>query len=330
MRHAVTALSLVALLVCAAPAHAEKLKLRKPGRGFQMRITEFTIPAAGEREVCEFRQLPNKKPIDVQGFDLNMTAGGHHFVLWEYLGTDRNAADFPPPGDLIDAPGCVGVPPRDSFANNANLFGMQTSKARVRFPAGVAVRIEPHAFVYLNTHLRNPSPTEPLTAQAVFNIRPARKGTVKHHAQALVVGTFNDINIPPLGTQDLQVEWHTPVALNLVQVSTHQHKRGTHAAVHRVDAAGNDMGALFETFSWDHPGEKWYAPPMRLEAGEGLRVTCDWANPENRTVRFGVTTDDEMCFGTGYFYADDESVPVTGPGCLPQGAGLLCFAPKVN
>jgi hypothetical protein len=34
-----------------------------------------------------------------------------------------------------------------------------------------------------------------------------------------------------------------------------------------------------------------------------------------------------MCFVTGYFYPDDESVPVTVPGCLPQGAGLECFVP---
>lgn len=323
----VVSLVLAGLVVGAAPA-AAKIKLKKPPRGFQMRITPFEIPAGGEREVCEFRTLSNKKPMDVQGFDLNMTAGGHHFVLWEYLGTHTNPAEFPT--DLEDRPGCVGFGPPDSFGTQANLFGMQTSRARVRFPAGVAVRLEPNAFVYLNTHLRNPSPTEPLMAEAVFNVRPARKGTVKHHAQAFVVGNLLGIRIPALGTQTLVTDWHTPVALNLVQVSTHQHKRGTRALVEHLDAAGNSKGVLFEGANWEHPGEKWYASAFRVEAGEGLRVTCAWSNPDDRTVRFGVTTDDEMCFGTGYFYPDDESLPVTGPGCLPQGQGLLCFGQTVS
>ena len=50
--------------------------------------------------------------------------------------------------------------------------------------------------------------------------------------------------------------------------------------------------------------------------------------PSNPTVM--PTTEDEMCFVTGYFYPDDESVPVTGPGCVPQGAGLECFVRKLS
>src|SRR2546428_300888 len=80
-------------------------------------------------------------------FALNMTRGAPHFALWEYLGKYHDPADFP--RGLVDAPGCVGVGPRDNFLANANLFGMQTSRARLRFPPGVAVRIEPNAPVFL-------------------------------------------------------------------------------------------------------------------------------------------------------------------------------------
>jgi hypothetical protein len=34
-----------------------------------------------------------------------------------------------------------------------------------------------------------------------------------------------------------------------------------------------------------------------------------------------------MCFVGGFFYPDDESTVVHGPGCFPQGTGLLCFTP---
>jgi hypothetical protein len=293
-----------------------------------MRTAAVIIPPGGEREVCEFRVTPNRKPIDVQEFELNMTAGSHHFVVWEYLGSDRDPSHFPT--QLVDSPGCVGVGPRDSFFANANLFGMQTAHSRQRFPRGVAVPLEPHAFVFLNLHIRNPSPTEPLEAEAVFNFRRARKGTVEHRAQTLTIGNAGDIHIPARGTQSLTSVWHAPVDLNLVQLSTHQHKRGTRVGVHLVDAAGNDLGQVFEGVDWEHPGERWFDPAFRVAAGQGFRFTCEWANPDDRVVTFGVTTHDEMCFVTGYFYPDDEGAPVRGTGCIPQGSGILCFAPKVD
>jgi len=43
-----------------------------------------------------------------------------------------------------------------------------------------------------------------------------------------------------------------------------------------------------------------------------------------------VTTNDEMCFMTGYYYRDDESVPPPSvPNCMLQTSGLLCSATTV-
>ena len=44
---------------------------------------------------------------------------------------------------------------------------------------------------------------------------------------------------------------------------------------------------------------------------------------------FGVTTEDETCFVTGYFYPDVDDATVTHPDCFTQGAGLECFVPKL-
>jgi hypothetical protein len=324
-----TKLGVAALLAVALVASAEaRVSLRKPGRGIQMRMKKFVVPPGGEREVCEFRVMPNRKPFDVQAFELNMTPGSHHFVLWEYLGVNHDPSAFPK--ELVDSPGCIGVGPRDSFVANANLFGMQTARGRVRFPSDVAVRLQPRAYVLLNFHIRNPSLTEPLTAEAVFNLRPARKGTVRHRAQTLTVGNSADIRIPPLGTQTITSDWHAPADMNVVQLSTHQHKRGTHVDIRLIDDAGNDLGPLFEAGDWEHPGERWFDPAFRLAKGQGIRFTCGWTNPDDRMVTFGVTTNDEMCFATGYFYPDDENTSVIGPGCIPQAEGLLCFTRKVN
>jgi hypothetical protein len=320
------ALALGLFILTTAPADAKHLHLRKSHHTLQMRMTPFVINAGADREGCEYAVTPNKKAMDVQAFELHATAGTHHFVVWEYLGKDQNPSDFW--DGIAYSAGCVGLGPQDGFSTTANLFGMQAATARVEFPPGVAVRLEPHAIIYPNLHLHNYLDTA-VTAQAVFNFVPAKKGSVKHHAQNLTVGSFN-IDVPANGSGTLTGEWHTPGDLNIVQLSTHQHRRGTGVSVHHIDAAGNDLGELVTTTDWDHPKVNWFRVPKRMHAGEGFRFTCNWQNPDDHAVRFGVTSEDEMCFVTGYFYLDDDVAKATGPGCVPQGAGLQCFVPRID
>src|SRR5690349_14461079 len=111
MRRCVRAVCVVVSLLAVTPAHAARIHLRRPARGFQMRMGKFTIPPAHEREVCEYRTLPNRRPMDAQQFEFAMSEGSHHFALWAYLGQDRNAADFPV--GIAESPGCTGLGPVD-------------------------------------------------------------------------------------------------------------------------------------------------------------------------------------------------------------------------
>ncbi len=313
-------------LALGTTAEAKRLHLHRPARGFQMRMTPFAIPAGGEREACEYVVTPNGKAMDVSAFEMKTTPGAHHFVLWEYLGKDTDRADFW--SGVKDATGCIGLGPRDGQVTTANLFGMLSGHQHVEFPAGVAVSLQPHAALYANLHLHNYT-AAPVDAEAVFNLVPARKGSVQHHAQALTVGTI-DFDIPAHGHAAVSGEWRAPVDLNIVQISTHEHHRGTRMSVSHMDASGNAMGdPLVVSEDWEHPNVTWFRQqPKRVRAGEGLRFTCEWQNNDDFPVQFGVTTEDEMCFVIGYFYPDDDGAKVKGPGCLPQGSGIECFVPK--
>jgi hypothetical protein len=313
----------LACVAAGAPASNKLLHLHRPARGFQMRMTPFMVASGADREGCEYAVAPNRHAMDVKGFEVNTTPGTHHFVVWQYLGTDRNPADFW--SGIAFVPGCTGLGPQDG-ATNSDMFGMLPAHEKFHFPPGVAVRLEPHAILYPNLHFHNYT-AEPVLAQAVFNFTPARKGTIRHHAQSLTVGSFQ-IDIPPDGTASLTGVWHAPTDLNIVQLSTHQHHRGTQMSVHHIDASGADLGPLVVSDNWDHPTVRWFPQALRIPAGDGFRFTCDWSNPDDHPVHFGVTTEDEMCFVTGYFYPDEDGVTPTGPGCTPQGSGLLCFVAK--
>ncbi len=286
----------LACLAITTSVDARRLPLRKPRHGFQMRMTSFVVQPGDDREGCEYAVAPNRRPMDVAGFELNVTPGTHHFVLWEYLGKHQSSSDFWT--GIQYAPGYIGLGPRDALVSNANLFGMVSAATkRIRFPPGVAVRLEPHAIIYPNLHFHNYTEA-PITAQAVFNLIPARPGRVKHHAQAFTVGS-RDISIPARGTASLTGEWHTPVDIHLVQISTHQHRRGTRMSVHQIDANGNDVGELVTSPDWEHPRVNWFTLAKPLHAGDGVRFTCEWSNPDDHPVHFGVTTEDEMCFVGG-------------------------------
>lgn len=324
----------LALVVTAAPeapaAFTTRAKLKKPKRGFQVRVGEYTIPPGADREWCEYRRLPNKKEMLVRGFELRMPEGAHHFVLWAYNGSVSDDTKFPK--RPVESPGCAGVGPGDTFLP-VNLFGMQIPNGRVQFPPGIAVRIEARQQVWLNPHMKNFHEAA-MTPGIVFNMIPARKSAVEHLAESFAIGNMAGISIPGGGTQTLVSEWTAPVPLNIIQLSSHQHRFGTWVSA-EVENGDGSFTTVFENDDWEHPRELWMhqeAPwedldpaVLRLERGRKLRFTCKWHNTDTAAVHFGVKTTDEMCFVTGYYYRDPGTAgAIAGPGCIPASEGLTC------
>lgn len=322
-----TALAL-GVLVTLATVAAGAPYLKKPKRGFQMRVGDYTVQPGQDFEWCEYRRLPNKKPIDVTGFRLRMPPQAHHFVVWAYGGS---LDDSQLPQGPVEAVGCSGISP-DEFVPQV-LIPIQTPNARFRFPEGIALRIEPNQPVWLNPHLKNYDP-EPITPDIRFNFYRARKGTVRHYAHGLIVGNIMDIRIPAGGNQTLTAEWTAPADLTLIQLATHQHRLGTYANIElgTPDGAGRTM--IYENEDWQHPSTFWPKPEIRLVKGQKMRITCTWHNTDAQVVGFGPETTDEMCFILGFYYRDDgDTDPIVDGQCLPgkPGGGLLCpFAPAVS
>ena len=300
--------------------------LKKPAHGIQMRVSPFTVRPGEDLEVCEYRRLPNKHAMDVNGFKVRMPEGAHHFVVWSYGGNLQDDSRFPK--GPVESVGCAGVSPDEVIPQV--LIPVQTPNARFRFPDGIGLRIEPHKQVWLNPHLKNLSASA-ITPDIRFNFYRARKGAVKHYAQGLIAGNIANINIPAGGEQTLTAEWTAPVNLTLVQLATHQHRLGTYANIEMVAPDGT-IEKIYENRDWQHPQPYWPNPAIRLEKGRKMRITCTWRNTDDHVVHFGPETTDEMCFILGFYYRDDGDtapVPFTD-GCLPAKQGLLCIgAPAV-
>jgi eight-cysteine-cluster-containing protein len=320
-------LPVVLAVVLALVASADgRTVLKKPKRGFQMRVGDYAIQPGEDLEVCEYRRLPNRKPIDVSAFSLRMPEGAHHFAIWGYGGQIRDDARFP--AGPVENVGCTGVSPDDPFPQL--LIPTQSPNTELQFPPGVALRLEPRQQVWLNPHMKNFG-AEPMRPDIRFNFHRTKRKAVRHWAEALTFGNMTAIRIPPHGEQTITAEWTVPFDLTVVHLSTHQHQLGTYAQIDVVASDGASAETVVVTRDWEHPTAEWFRDGIRLEQGRKLRITCRWRNPGDREVRFGPETTDEMCFGIGFFYRDaGNATPPRGGQCLPARKGLLCpLAPAI-
>jgi hypothetical protein len=318
-------LGLLVLVTVVAGNVDARTHLKKPKHGFQMRVGTYTIQPGEDLEMCEYRRLPIKRPMAVTEFELRMPPGAHHFVMWGYGGRITDDSRFRQ--GPFESVGCTGAAPDDPFPQL--LIPTQTPNTNLKFPKGIALRLDPHEQVFLNPHMKNFG-TTPFEPDVRFNFVRA-KGKVEHYVDGLTFGNMTAINIPAGGDQTITVEWTTPVNLTIVHLATHQHKLGTYANIELVSADGSTREKLVESFDWEHPSSVWPDGGLHLEKGRKLRITCTWHNTTDHDVRFGPETTDEMCFAIGFYYRDmGDTTPAVGGGCLPAKRGMLCpFAAAV-
>ena len=320
MRTGVVVLVLLALAGNATgTGTTHRTHLPPPLHGVQVRLTSYEIPAGHEREICQLVTLPNRKAMDVSQIQIAMPSGvgftTHHFAIFDYQGGDPTGL----PTEPFDRVGCAGV--GDAVVSPILAF-VQRPKQKIGFPRGVGFGLGSHQRVLLNSHYINGG-TEPVTVDVAVNFRAARRGSIRHHVRSFQLGTFH-IDVPPGQAGAASASWVTPFPMNVVWLSTHSHKHTQSVDVDLV-RGGTVEGQELETLVYSEPTVKRYASPLRLAPGDGFHWTCNYLNGTTRTLTFGVTSDDEMCFTVGFFYPDDDAVPLPAvPGCFGGGGGLVC------
>jgi hypothetical protein len=295
------------------------VKLRPPGRGFQLRLSPFELAGHRERELCQAVRPPVKKPVDVDRIKVKMpfgeTFGSHHVAMFL---ADATAADLPL--DPIDSAGCAGI--GGALVSPILGFVQRVEGDVIRFPKGVGVTITPEHALLLNPHFVNAG-DEPRRLDVAVNFHRAPRGRVKQHARSFQLGTVR-IEVPVGEEAITEATWPVPFPMNVVWLSTHSHKHTRTVDLEIVRAGAAER--VLQTTSYDHPAVQNYARPfLRLEPGDAIRWTCRYRNDTDTVVRFGVTAEDEMCFAVGFFVPDDDDAPLPDvPGCFGSGLGLVC------
>jgi hypothetical protein len=302
------------------PAFEPAPPLAVPPAGHQIVLEGPTLQPGEEMEGCMWVRVPNERDFTVGRWEYSLNPGTHHFAIWEH---ERGG---PPVTDVFD-PGDVACTTQGArFA--ITLSGAPEAPYFVdRYPRGVGKVVAGGSYVGLNPHYFNEFDV-PIQIKVWINMHPV-EGPLEHVADTLLslmarLGTNStySIFVPPFSLGTLRVRYENPFPgpMSIIQLSSHQHQRGTRFT------AWNSAGAkIFENFDWAHPAIlNFDDEPLVLAAGDHIEYECAYDNGVDRPIRrcgdsvldtncqpgqpvpvtFGVTAQDEMCFLTGLFHAD--------------------------
>ncbi|MDZ7359225.1 MAG: T9SS type A sorting domain-containing protein [candidate division KSB1 bacterium] len=275
--------------------------LPKPVNGMQLHLGPFEVAPNFDRELFSYVLLDNPQDLFIERVEIVMRPGSHHFLLATF---QENTPSYimPPPNVIRDI--------RDANGNYIyqNLLPMQYHKffagtqwplLNYHFPPGVALRLPANAGLDMNSHYANRSSTS-IKGEIYANLYFAEPAKIRHVAEVLQLSNF-DINLPPQQVTTLSKTFTFSERMHIFQLVSHAHE---HMTEFKVEVAGGPRHGevVYIAYDWAHPPILKIDPPLVLEPGQGLKLIVTYNNWTNRTLRFGLLSQDEMMILFGYFY----------------------------
>jgi hypothetical protein len=254
----------------------------------------WTLPPSTENYVCVRVTVPEE--MFVNSFIPTTPRGTHHTVL-------TIAPHDGTPDGTVDCNGFVNGPDM--------LYGSGVGTDSLVFPQGIAVRIPAGAQLLLNLHLYNSSTTETLNDTSGIRVTTLDASEVVHEAEIVLAGKDEGLNIPPRQVTTQTGYCTFAHAQTVFSVFPHMHQTATHMTVSVVPASGAETTVLDTEYSFDDQTYRPIAPTVELGIGDRIRVDCTYDNPTSRTIHFGESSEDEMCYAGIYRYPASRDTYVT-------------------
>ncbi len=264
-----------------------------PENGIQIYL-DFQIARGREREIFKLYDPRLTEDHWIIGADFYMKESSHHFILYSW----NNRSNLPPPG-LREATSTTGV----GAGRRTGFGGSQSSFNSNRYPEGYGRFLQKGTLFDLNSHYLNLDGAGTLLGEVYINLFFAPPGTTLKPVRGVLFGPpFSEIFIPPGQTRSVDGSWPSVNGVarttNVHSVSSHTHRHGIYFEVSLV-RKGAPGEVFYQNLDWDDPLELFYDPPLVLERGDRLDFKCTHSNDDtNVPLRFGLTSEDEMCFLT--------------------------------
>ena len=266
--------------------------------GFQLAINAFTVRAKTEREVFVNRTSPNTSTVYVNKITMQGRPNSHHFVLYGFKSTTL----LPPVNtlrDLYNADATINITTFAQMQNHIFLGGGTDVNTTYTFPEGVALKVPPATALDLNAHYFNIQNTN-LIGENYINMYTVSQANVVKEAQSINFANYN-FSIPATSRKTITTNFTFDKEVTVITLTSHFHKLGEKFQIKILGGTRNGE-VVYENTDWEHPVVINLAKPIQLKAGEGLTSVVTYNNTTNKTVNFGLTSEDEMNIIFGYYY----------------------------
>ena len=305
-----------------------------PGQGYQLHLPPFKIDPGTEREIFYATEIQdaNGQPVEgdifINKVEIFYPSGSHHFILYRLTeeGLERGIRE------TAVVPG-IGVNPADMNKyreldtenpqapalghfgiDRLFVVGTQTDDTVFDFPDGVALRLPGNTVYDLNSHYINLLGDEVLLGETYVNLWTIPEEEVRYEAVEIFVSN-REINVPPGVTRVAKMDWlivdelerrgHAPdTAVNVFLLTSHMHRHGELFEINKISTGE----LLHRSVAYDDAPITLYDPRVKLESDDGLTFYCTHNNYDtDAPLRFGLSSEDEMCIIFGYYYIPTES-----------------------
>ncbi|MFN3850813.1 MAG: hypothetical protein ACK4NY_15375 [Spirosomataceae bacterium] len=276
------------------------LEVPAAGTGFQMRLEPFTVNPNFERELFVRKAVGNTETVYVNRFKISMRPNSHHFILYGF----RNNSSLPQMNvirDLRNPDNSLNLVTSIQMSNHIFYFGGSEQSIDYTFPPGTAVELAPNQTFDMNAHNFNKT-DKPLTGEVYINLYTTPKANVKNVVKVIDFGNQN-ITLPPKTKTVVSKDFTFNTNVKIVTLFSHTHKLGEKFEI-LIKGGARNGEVVYTSTDWEHPLRKDLSPYISLKKGEGLTSRITYNNTSNQTVRFGLTSEDEMGIIFGYYFEE--------------------------
>ena len=286
------------------PAGFTPLAAPSPAEGFQVTTGKFDVAPHFEREIFVYRKTPITTASLINRIHFKMRPNSHHLVLYLFDPSTPTATlpkldEF---RDLRDSAGNYIQGTQNQMNYHQFLSGSMVQEDEYVFPDSVALYLPKSSAIDFNTHFINRT-GDTFSGECYANIYYAPDpAKIKYLAQTLFLIQQN-ITLPPhkVTVVTYTEKNQTTTPWNVFMLTSHNHEWGEKFQI-KIAGGLRNGEIVYESTDWSHPLIKRFDTPIILKKGEGLQSVVTYNNTTDRTISFGLTSQDEMSVVYGYYY----------------------------
>jgi hypothetical protein len=249
------------------------------------RTEPFSVAPGEESYLCWAVNL--EQDVKIDAFDFAGVPVVHHFMLSQTIA--------PEPDGWSVCEGLLKPTWRPIFTAGAGANAL-------RLPSGVAHELKAGSQLVVQLHLVN---TQVKDVTNVAEI--AMKATEAADTEAVQIGGFGSfqISLPPAQTSSITSECTLPRTSRLVALMPHMHQLATSMKL-ELGTSKDDLQLIYSRDPWNFDQQTIDSLDTTLTEGRFARLTCNYDNTTDRTITYGESSFDEMCF-LGIFWVGEPT-----------------------